>query len=102
MLLLQELLLPLSKFALLWEAFGIPAFAASGKFSNITLLSGVGACWLATPIGLLIAPDLWPLWAVIGGIAQGGGFTVIFMLMIDQSYDLNGNRDILTCTRARI
>jgi CP family cyanate transporter-like MFS transporter len=75
-------------------AFGIPAFAASGKLSNITLLSGVGACWLATPIGLLIAPDLWPLWAVIGGLAQGGGFTVMFMLMIDQSYDLNDNRKI--------
>jgi CP family cyanate transporter-like MFS transporter len=75
-------------------AFGIPALAASGRFSIITLLAGVGACWLATPIGLLVAPDLWPLWALIGGIAQGGGFTIIFMLMIDQSYDINDNRQI--------
>lgn len=75
-------------------AFGIPALAASGRFSNTVLLSGIGGCWLAIPIGLFIAPSLWPLWALIGGIAQGGGFTIIFMLMVDQSYDIDDNRRI--------
>ncbi|SMH39660.1 MFS transporter, CP family, cyanate transporter [Rathayibacter oskolensis] len=42
----------------------------------------VGALWCTVPAGLLIAPQLWALWCILGGIAQGGGFTVVFVLVV--------------------
>jgi CP family cyanate transporter-like MFS transporter len=47
-----------------------------------------------TPIGFLVAPGLWILWSVFGGIASGGGFTVIFMLVMNNASDLTDNRKI--------
>lgn len=75
-------------------AFGVPTLAAMGRMSNVALLSGIAACWLAIPIGLFIAPQWWPLWSLIGGIAQGGGFTVLFMLIVDHSHDIDDNRKV--------
>ncbi len=37
--------------------------------------------WLAVPLGFLAAPHLWLLWCALGGIAQGGGLTVVFILI---------------------
>jgi CP family cyanate transporter-like MFS transporter len=45
-------------------------------------LAIMGAAWMACPIGLLLAPDGWPAWGFLGGAAQGGGFTVLFMLVV--------------------
>lgn len=33
------------------------------------------------PIGLLLAPGWYLLWSIIGGAAQGGGFTAIFSIV---------------------
>ncbi len=77
-------------------AFGVPALAAKGRVGNVALLIGVALCWLAIPVGLYIAPLWWPLWALIGGIAQGGGFTVLFMLIVDHSHDIDDNRRVST------
>jgi len=41
--------------------------------------SAVAVGWLTIPIGFLVAPQLWLLWCVIGGVAQGGGLTVVFI-----------------------
>lgn len=43
--------------------------------------------WLVTIGGLLFLPDLWPLWAVVGGLAQGGGFTFVLTLIVLRGAD---------------
>ncbi|MBX7445970.1 MULTISPECIES: CynX/NimT family MFS transporter [unclassified Arthrobacter] len=52
----------------------------------------VASCWIILPSGLLAAPQLWPLWAALGGIAQGGTFTVIFTVVIERAPSLAENR----------
>lgn len=41
----------------------------------------VGMAWLAVPFGFLLAPSGWLLWCAVGGLAQGGGITVLFILI---------------------
>ena len=60
-------------------AFGVPVLAARTPAWAPTLV--IGALWTVLPIGLLVAPDGYLLWSVMGGIAQGGGFTVIFSIV---------------------
>lgn len=43
--------------------------------------------WLVTIAGLLFLPALWPLWAVLGGLAQGGGFTFVLTLIVLRGAD---------------
>ncbi|MER7797644.1 MFS transporter [Microbacterium sp. NPDC096154] len=45
----------------------------------------IAACWLAFAGGMLLAPQLFVLWVVFGGIAHAGGFVVIFTAMVDVS-----------------
>ena len=42
----------------------------------------IGALWVTVPLGLLLAPQLWWLWAFTGGTAQGGGFTLVLSAII--------------------
>ncbi|MHC2186046.1 CP family cyanate transporter-like MFS transporter [Rathayibacter agropyri] len=61
-------------------AVGIPLLVRRlGPRGSILL---VGLLWCTVPIGLLLAPQLWALWCVLGGVAQGGGFTVVFVLVV--------------------
>lgn len=49
-----------------------------------SILAGVIAValgWLTIPVGFLLAPDLWWLWCLAGGVAQGGGITVVFIMI---------------------
>lgn len=64
---------------------GVP-FAAK-YWGPRTVAVTVGALWLTVPVGLLLAPQLWWLWSVCGGIAQGGGITVIFIAIIRLARD---------------
>lgn len=60
-------------------AFGVPLLAARTK---LWIATGVIALfWVSLPIGLLAAPEAFVLWSIIGGIAQGGGFTAIFSII---------------------
>lgn len=78
----------------LFGAFGVPALAAIGKLKNPILLTSISCCWVVSITGLLVMPGLWILWSWIGGIAQGGCFTLILMIMIEQSYDEDDNRKV--------
>ncbi|NQX06694.1 MFS transporter [Rathayibacter sp. VKM Ac-2856] len=42
----------------------------------------IGVLWCTVPLGLLLAPQLWALWCLLGGAAQGGGITVVFVLLV--------------------
>ncbi|WP_298588449.1 MFS transporter [uncultured Kocuria sp.] len=60
-------------------ALGVPPLAA--RTPPWVPVAVVGALWITLPVGLLIAPEAYLGWSVIGGIAQGGGFTVIFSVV---------------------
>ncbi|NUP59757.1 MAG: MFS transporter [Pseudarthrobacter sp.] len=64
---------------------GVP-FAA--KYMSTTAVAvTLGTLWLPVPVGLLFLPQLWWLWSVSGGIAQGGGITLIFIAIIKLARD---------------
>ncbi len=52
--------------------------------TRVSILAGVLAVaigWITVPIGFMIAPELWWLWCIVGGAAQGGGLTVVFIMV---------------------
>jgi CP family cyanate transporter-like MFS transporter len=61
-------------------ALGVPLLATRWKPRAVIAL--IGLMWLAMPLGLLLAPQLWLIWSVIGGAAQGGGITIIFIVIV--------------------
>lgn len=60
-------------------AFGVPLLAARNK--PWVPVAVIAALWLSLPVGLLLAPNAFVLWAITGGVAQGGGFTAIFSII---------------------
>lgn len=51
---------------------------------NVSIRSGVivvFVAWLAVPLGFLFAPHAWLVWCVVGGLAQGAGITVAFIMI---------------------
>ncbi len=64
---------------------GVPL--AAKYFNTTTTAVALGVLWTAVPAGLLLAPDLWWLWSISGGISQGGGITIIFIAIIKLAKD---------------
>jgi CP family cyanate transporter-like MFS transporter len=64
-------------------ALGVPLLASRWRPGSVVAL--VGVLWLAMPVGLLVDPSLWYLWSVIGGAAQGGGITIVFIIIVRMS-----------------
>jgi len=67
--------------AALIGAFGTP-FIINRFGGPIPAFLVNGALWSTMPLGLLFAPDLWALWSALAGTAQGGGFVVIFTVVV--------------------
>ncbi|WP_144765141.1 CynX/NimT family MFS transporter [Curtobacterium sp. 9128] len=61
-------------------ALGVPVLAS--RWRPRVIISLVAFLWLAMPLGLLVAPQLWLLWSILGGAAQGGGITIIFIVIV--------------------
>ncbi|MBF4995072.1 MFS transporter [Arthrobacter gandavensis] len=61
-------------------ALAIPLLA--GRLRTRSLLWLTVAAWAALPAGLLLAPAWWAAWVTLGGIAQGAGITVIFLILV--------------------
>ncbi|MDI2099016.1 CynX/NimT family MFS transporter [Ruicaihuangia caeni] len=59
------------------------------------VLALVGTLWMSAPFGLLLAPSLWPIWLVLGGLAQSGLFTVLFGLIYQRAVDSDHTRRML-------
>ena len=62
-------------------ALGIPLLARKLPYGAIFLI--LAGTWALVPTGLLLAPQLWPLWLSFGGSAQGGTFTVVFIVVVE-------------------
>lgn len=59
---------------------GVPLLA---RFASTTTVAvTLSTLWLTVPVGLLLAPSWWWMWSSLGGVAQGGGITVIFIAII--------------------
>jgi CP family cyanate transporter-like MFS transporter len=61
-------------------ALGVPFLAL--RLRPVVIVALVSACWMFMPLGLLFAPHLWLLWSLFGGAAQGGGITIVFIIIV--------------------
>ncbi|MBD7994032.1 MFS transporter [Arthrobacter sp. Sa2CUA1] len=61
-------------------ALGVPLL--SRRLRSRTLLWLTCAAWAVLPLGLLLAPGGWAVWVTLGGVAQGAGITVIFLILV--------------------
>jgi MFS transporter, CP family, cyanate transporter len=66
-------------------ALGVPLLVTRIGIPRVFAM--VAALWITLPIGLLLAPDAWAVWGSLGGIAQGGGITIVFMLVVEMAMD---------------
>lgn len=88
--------------ASLFQAMGIvgpllvPALSAAVGMSTRRMMWLLGGCWVALPLGLVLAPQWWALWSLVGGAAQGGWFTVIMLVIIRRSRSVDENRRLTT------
>jgi CP family cyanate transporter-like MFS transporter len=64
-------------------ALGVPLIAQRIGIPRTFLI--VALLWITFPLGMMLAPAGWFAWGTLGGIAQGGGITVVFMLVVQLS-----------------
>lgn len=51
------------------------------------LAVAIAGGWAVMLVGLLVDPAAWPVWVVVGGVAQGGGISLAFTLLVLRSHD---------------
>lgn len=61
-------------------ALGVPLL--SQRLGIPRTFALVSVLWISCPLGLLLAPAGWLAWGLLGGVAQGGGITIVFMLVV--------------------
>jgi MFS transporter, CP family, cyanate transporter len=61
-------------------ALGIPILAQ--RAGIVVAMITLSVLWSTIPVGLILAPGGWAVWAFLGGVAQGGGITLIFMIVV--------------------
>ena len=61
-------------------ALGVPFLAL--RLRPVLIVGLVSLCWIVMPLGLLFAPQLWLVWSLFGGAAQGGGITIVFIIIV--------------------
>nr|WP_240916289.1 MFS transporter [Sanguibacter sp. HDW7] len=65
-------------------SLGAPALVARGLHLR-TVSAMLVTCWLALPTGLLLAPHGYLVWMALAGVAQGGFFTMVVVMMVRRS-----------------
>jgi CP family cyanate transporter-like MFS transporter len=60
---------------------GLAVPLAARRWSLRQSFAVIAVLWLALPVGLLVAPGLWAMWASMAGVAQAANFVVIFTLV---------------------
>lgn len=66
-------------------AIGVPVLAL--RLRPRTVIALLGVLWMSLPVVLLVAPEHFLIGSVLGGIAQGGGFTAIFTIIAEVGGD---------------
>ncbi|ROS78699.1 CynX/NimT family MFS transporter [Cellulomonas sp. PhB143] len=80
-------------------AVGVPIAATRGTPPRVTFVV-VAALWLSLPVGLALAPALWPVWVCAAGVAQGGNYTVIVSVIVQRTGDLSASRRTSTAVQS--
>nr|WP_321401057.1 MFS transporter [uncultured Desulfobacter sp.] len=80
--------------------FGLPIMASSRRFSSRFMVLVVTISWILTAAGYWLAPSQWVIWTIFGGIGSGGGFTVIFSLVMNYARDMDENRSMSTMVQS--
>lgn len=63
-------------------SIGVPLLAwKSGGLLPVTVAMAAG--WLVMPLGLMLAPEGWLAWSIVGGAAQGAGISLVFILVVE-------------------
>lgn len=52
----------------------------------------IGAGWAALPLGIVLAPAGWVAWSLLGGLAQGAFFTLLFTIVVRRTRTVDENR----------
>lgn len=66
-------------------AIGVPVLAL--RLRPRTVIGLLGVLWVTLPVVLLVAPEQFLIGSILGGIAQGGGFTAIFTIIAEVGGD---------------
>lgn len=69
----------------------VPVLAAL-RWSSVRTVVVIGAAWVLMPAGMLVAPQWWAVWCVLGGLAQAGFFTSVMSVVIRRSRSVDENR----------
>ncbi|MGD8168610.1 CynX/NimT family MFS transporter [Herbiconiux sp. P16] len=64
-------------------ALGVPLL--SKRIGIPVTFIGIAVLWVSFPLGMIVAPSAWFVWGFLGGVAQGGGITIVFMLIVQLS-----------------
>ncbi len=73
-------------------AFGVPILTSLSWTTNFMIMVSVGVVWFLITIGFLWFPEFWFVIALISGFAQGGGFSIIFSILMSSAKSLDENR----------
>ena len=76
----------------LYQITAIPTALTIANFARMRPRQGwigvlIALAWTVMVAGLLLAPAAWPVWAVVGGLAQGAGFTYALTLIVLRGHD---------------
>ena len=61
-------------------ALGVPLI--SRRIGVPRTFAAISVLWITLPLGMILLPPGWPAWGFLGGVAQGGGITIVFMLIV--------------------
>lgn len=73
-----------------------PTRARLEQRDEAALVALLMALWAALPLGMLLAPGGWLTWTLLSGIAQGGFFTMVFLLVVRRTSTDDENRRTAT------
>lgn len=70
----------------------VPVFIAIVRPKEPLLVGVVAGFWAVLPLGMLLAPQWWGAWVLLSGLAQGGYFTVILLIVVRRARSSDENR----------
>lgn len=62
------------------------------RHDDAALVAVLVGLWATMPVGMLLAPQWWLAWSLLSGVAQGGFFTMIFLLVVRRTRSDDENR----------
>jgi CP family cyanate transporter-like MFS transporter len=83
--------------ASLFQAAGIAGpllvpLMSAFRWSSTRIVVVLGVAWMVMPAGMLVAPQLWGIWSIAGGMAQAAFFTAVMSVVIRRSRSIDENR----------